>query len=48
MSKVPSGARLVGFPAKPIKQFFREVAMLERLARRGGADEKPTGSGEDS
>jgi UDP-3-O-[3-hydroxymyristoyl] glucosamine N-acyltransferase len=48
MSNVSPGARLVGFPAKPIKQFFREVAVLERLARRRGADKKPTRSGEDS
>jgi UDP-3-O-[3-hydroxymyristoyl] glucosamine N-acyltransferase len=45
---VSPGARVVGFPAKPIKQFFREVAVLERLARRGGADTKPTRSGEGS
>jgi UDP-3-O-[3-hydroxymyristoyl] glucosamine N-acyltransferase len=45
---VSPGARVVGFPAKPIKQFFREVAVLERLARRGGADKKPTRGGEGS
>ncbi|HEV3372836.1 MAG TPA: UDP-3-O-(3-hydroxymyristoyl)glucosamine N-acyltransferase [Xanthobacteraceae bacterium] len=45
---VSPGARVVGFPAKPMKQFFREVAVLERLARRGGADTKPTRSGEGS
>jgi UDP-3-O-[3-hydroxymyristoyl] glucosamine N-acyltransferase len=33
MHDAPEGARWVGAPAKPIKQFFREVAALERLAR---------------
>ena len=33
MHDVPPGARWVGAPAKPVKQFFREVAALERLAR---------------
>ncbi len=30
---VPPGARWGGTPAKPVKQWFREIAMLERLAR---------------
>jgi UDP-3-O-[3-hydroxymyristoyl] glucosamine N-acyltransferase len=47
ISDVAPGARVLGFPAKPRKQFFREVVVLERLARRGGADKKPTRSGED-
>ena len=39
---VPAGARWGGTPAKPMKQWFREVMTLERLARqdrqaRGGA-----------
>jgi UDP-3-O-[3-hydroxymyristoyl] glucosamine N-acyltransferase len=34
MRDVPRGARWGGFPnAKPIKQFFREIAMLERLSK---------------
>ena len=33
---VPRGARWAGFPnAKPVKQFFREMAVLERLSRPG-------------
>jgi UDP-3-O-[3-hydroxymyristoyl] glucosamine N-acyltransferase len=44
---VAPGARVVGFPARAVKQFFREVVVLERLARRGGAGKKPTRSGED-
>ncbi len=44
---VPPGARWGGTPAKPVKQWFREMMTLERLARektkpesdgRGGAD----------
>ncbi len=36
---VPAGARWGGTPAKPVKQWFREMMMLERLARqKGGAD----------
>ncbi|HEX5508827.1 MAG TPA: UDP-3-O-(3-hydroxymyristoyl)glucosamine N-acyltransferase [Pseudolabrys sp.] len=30
---VPAGARWGGTPAKPLKQWFREIVMLERLAR---------------
>jgi UDP-3-O-[3-hydroxymyristoyl] glucosamine N-acyltransferase len=37
MHDTPAGARWVGAPAKPVKQFFREVAALERLAGHGGA-----------
>lgn len=35
---VPPGARWGGTPAKPMKQWFREIMMLDRLARqeRGG------------
>ena len=46
MHDVPSGARFVGAPAKPVKQFFREVAALERLAGHGGASKK-TAEGEE-
>ena len=41
MHDVPAGARWVGAPAKPVKQFFREVAALERLAGQGNAGRKP-------
>jgi UDP-3-O-[3-hydroxymyristoyl] glucosamine N-acyltransferase len=38
-SDVPPGARWGGTPAKPVKQWFREMMMLERLARqKGGGD----------
>jgi len=36
---VPPGARWGGTPAKPVKQWFREMVLLEQMARRkGGAD----------
>ena len=35
---VPPGARWGGTPAKPVKQWFREITILERLARQKGAE----------
>jgi UDP-3-O-[3-hydroxymyristoyl] glucosamine N-acyltransferase len=40
MHNAPAGARWLGAPAKPVKQFFREVAALERLAGHGGVAKK--------
>jgi UDP-3-O-[3-hydroxymyristoyl] glucosamine N-acyltransferase len=37
---VPPGARWGGTPAKPVQQWFREVAMLERLARGQGTSDR--------
>jgi UDP-3-O-[3-hydroxymyristoyl] glucosamine N-acyltransferase len=37
---VPPGARYGGFPAKPVKQWMREVFLLERLAARQPASDK--------
>jgi UDP-3-O-[3-hydroxymyristoyl] glucosamine N-acyltransferase len=37
---VPAGARWAGIPARPAKQWMREVFMLERLARRGDINDK--------
>jgi UDP-3-O-[3-hydroxymyristoyl] glucosamine N-acyltransferase len=34
---VPAGARWGGFPAKPVKQWLREVMLLERLERQHSA-----------
>jgi UDP-3-O-[3-hydroxymyristoyl] glucosamine N-acyltransferase len=48
MHNAPAGARWVGVPAKPVKQFFREVAALERLAGQGGASKKAAKRGEGS
>jgi UDP-3-O-[3-hydroxymyristoyl] glucosamine N-acyltransferase len=36
---VPAGARWGGTPAKPLKQWFREITMLARLAREKGSTE---------
>lgn len=35
MSDVPAGAEVVGFPAQARREFFRQVALLKRLALRG-------------
>jgi UDP-3-O-[3-hydroxymyristoyl] glucosamine N-acyltransferase len=35
MHDMPAGERWVGSPARPARQWFRQVATLERLARRG-------------
>ncbi|SHN15515.1 UDP-3-O-(3-hydroxymyristoyl)glucosamine N-acyltransferase [Roseibium suaedae] len=34
---IPAGGRYGGAPAKPVKQWFREMAMLRKLAERGNA-----------
>jgi UDP-3-O-[3-hydroxymyristoyl] glucosamine N-acyltransferase len=36
MSDVPAGADVVGSPAQPVREFFRHVATLRRLAREAG------------
>jgi UDP-3-O-[3-hydroxymyristoyl] glucosamine N-acyltransferase len=36
---VPAGARWGGTPAKPVKQWFREMMLLERMARGGAGAE---------
>jgi len=46
MADVPAGARWIGSPAQPVRDFMKGVAALRRLARRGKADgEKPEGEG---
>jgi UDP-3-O-[3-hydroxymyristoyl] glucosamine N-acyltransferase len=37
---VPAGARYGGFPAKPVKQWMREMFLMERLASRQPASDK--------
>jgi UDP-3-O-[3-hydroxymyristoyl] glucosamine N-acyltransferase len=37
MSDVAAGADVIGSPALPVREFFRNVAVLRRLARRGPA-----------
>ncbi len=39
---VPAGVRYGGFPAKPVKQWMREVFLLERLAQQS-SDDAPGG-----
>jgi UDP-3-O-[3-hydroxymyristoyl] glucosamine N-acyltransferase len=34
---VPPGARWGGTPAKPVKLWFREIKLLEQMARRKGS-----------
>jgi UDP-3-O-[3-hydroxymyristoyl] glucosamine N-acyltransferase len=45
---VPAGARYGGTPAKPVKIWFRELVILEQLARRkaGAGDETEGAAGE--
>ena len=43
MEDVPAGARIVGSPAKPVREFAREIATLKKLARRDGG----SGRGDD-
>ncbi|MDO9382858.1 MAG: UDP-3-O-(3-hydroxymyristoyl)glucosamine N-acyltransferase [Hyphomicrobiaceae bacterium] len=38
---VPSGARVGGTPARPLKQWAREIATLTRLSSRKGAADEP-------
>jgi len=45
MADVPAGADVVGSPAEPKQNFFRQVAFLRRLARRDAAGRRPAGGG---
>lgn len=49
VGEVPPGVRWGGSPAKPIKQFFRELFEVERLGREGSArsKSKPSGKGDE-
>jgi UDP-3-O-[3-hydroxymyristoyl] glucosamine N-acyltransferase len=40
---VPAGGRWGGFFAKPTRQWFREIVVMQRLARDGSADSKGVG-----
>jgi len=42
---VPAGGRWGGFFAKPTRQWFREIVVMQRLAREGSAD--PKGGGQE-
>jgi UDP-3-O-[3-hydroxymyristoyl] glucosamine N-acyltransferase len=48
MHDIPAGARWFGTPAKPIREYFREILTLERLAGQGGAGKKAARSEEGS
>ncbi len=39
MSDVPAGADVIGSPAQPVREFFRHVAVLRKLARKRSADD---------
>ncbi len=36
MADIPAGARVVGSPAQPVREFFRQVAVLRRLGQQKG------------
>jgi UDP-3-O-[3-hydroxymyristoyl] glucosamine N-acyltransferase len=44
VGEIPPGVRWGGSPAKPIKQFFREIFELERLGREGSPNSKAKAS----
>jgi UDP-3-O-[3-hydroxymyristoyl] glucosamine N-acyltransferase len=37
MSDVGEGEAVIGSPAMPVREFFRNIAVLRRLARKPGA-----------
>ena len=43
---IPAGTRWGGVPARPLKQWFREVAILKKLGKRGkpAGNDEPAGS----
>jgi UDP-3-O-[3-hydroxymyristoyl] glucosamine N-acyltransferase len=43
---VPPGARMGGTPARPFREWAREVAAVRRLARSGGSGRPDRGDGE--
>ena len=43
MSDVPAGARWIGSPAQPVRDFMKGVAVLRRLARNAGKPEGERG-----
>jgi UDP-3-O-[3-hydroxymyristoyl] glucosamine N-acyltransferase len=43
LKDIEPGAKVMGTPAKPLKQFFREVAILGRLAKKGKSSGKDDG-----
>jgi UDP-3-O-[3-hydroxymyristoyl] glucosamine N-acyltransferase len=45
MRDIPPGVRWAGVPAKPIKQWLRELLAVERLAARAGDPSERDGEG---
>lgn len=43
-SDVPAGARWGGAPAKPMREWFREVTYLSRAAARSKSADEPDGA----
>ena len=41
MRDVPAGADVLGSPAMPVREFFRNVAVLRKLAKGGRVDRQP-------
>jgi len=39
MSDVPAGARWIGSPAQPVRDFMKSVALLRKLTRAAGKTE---------
>jgi UDP-3-O-[3-hydroxymyristoyl] glucosamine N-acyltransferase len=48
MADVPAGAEVLGSPSQPVRAFFRQVALLRRLAARGQAGAGARGSDEET
>jgi UDP-3-O-[3-hydroxymyristoyl] glucosamine N-acyltransferase len=44
---VPPGAQLGGYPVKPMKQWLREIAAIQRLGRREEGDTKRDASADE-
>jgi UDP-3-O-[3-hydroxymyristoyl] glucosamine N-acyltransferase len=42
-SDVPAGARLGGWPVRPVRQWLRGIATIERLSRHSGDSHSPAG-----
>jgi len=43
MNDIPAGEKWVGSPAMPAKEFFKNVAVLRKLARRAPGETKNSG-----
>jgi len=46
ISDLPPGSKVGGYPARPIKQWFREVAVLGRLAQTSRGNTKASSASE--